>query len=110
MLSEIQRLSGKLGRRPVVHSSSFRMILTWLCELSLGTFGLFGPAGHDDFDAWDVGEERLWRLGVVVPTMPHCPCGHLRHDLHLQCMPDSVHEHTLLDRLAGYLALCSAVP
>jgi len=38
------------------------------------TFGLSGTAGHDHFDARDVGEEGFWRLGVVVAAVPHRPC------------------------------------
>ena len=38
------------------------------------TFGLFRPAGHNHLDAGDVGEERLWRLGVVVAAMAHRTC------------------------------------
>ena len=40
----------------------------------LGTFGLPGPAGHDNLDAGHVGEERLRRLGVVMASMSHRTC------------------------------------
>lgn len=38
------------------------------------TLGLLGTAGDDNLDARHMREERLWRLGMVVPAVPHRTC------------------------------------